>query len=57
MGTKLPAAQQRLFKNMFVCKNCNQKMRSESLKVISKTIKCRNCGKHNFRTLRMKKTK
>lgn len=57
MATKLPAAQQRLFRNMFVCKNCNQKMRSEALKVISKTIKCRNCGKHNFRTLRMKKTK
>ena len=57
MGTKLPAAQARLFKNMFVCKNCNQKMRSESLKVISKTIKCRKCGKHNFRTLRMKKNK
>ena len=57
MGTKLPAAQARLFRNMFVCKNCNQKMRSEALKVISKTIKCRKCGKHSFRTIRMKKNK
>jgi len=57
MGTKLPATQARLFKNVFVCKDCNQKMRSESLRVISKTIKCRKCGRHNFRTLRMKKNK
>ncbi|MEK6915699.1 MAG: hypothetical protein AABW89_04130 [Nanoarchaeota archaeon] len=57
MATKLPAAQMRLFRNMFVCKNCGQKMRSESLKVISKKIRCRKCGRHSFRTLRMKKTK
>ncbi|MGV8142581.1 MAG: hypothetical protein ACP5NS_03005 [Candidatus Pacearchaeota archaeon] len=57
MGTKLPAAMQRLFKNMFVCKNCGQKMRTESLKVISKTIICRRCGKHSFRPVSIKKNK
>lgn len=57
MGTKLPSAMQRLFKNMFVCKNCGQKMRTESLKVISKTIVCRRCGKHNFRPVSIKKNK
>jgi len=57
MGTKLPAAQARLFRSVFICKNCNQKMRSEALKVISKTIRCRKCGKHSFRAIRMKKTK
>lgn len=57
MGTKLPAAMTRLYRNMFVCKNCGQKMRSESLKVISKTITCRRCGKHNFRTVSIKKNK
>lgn len=57
MGTKLPVAQARLFRNMFVCKNCGQKMRSEALKVISKTIKCRRCGKHSFRTVSVKKNK
>ncbi|MBS3083917.1 hypothetical protein J4423_03875 [Candidatus Pacearchaeota archaeon] len=57
MGTKLPAAMTRLFRNMFVCKNCGQKMRSESLKVISKSITCRRCRKHNFRTVSLKKNK
>ena len=57
MGTKLPAAMTRLYRNMFVCKNCGQKMRSESLKVISKSITCRRCRKHNFRTVSLKKNK
>lgn len=55
MGTKIPAAQTRMFKNIFVCKACGQKMRTDSIKVISKTITCRRCGKHNFRPMRAKK--
>ncbi|MEK6846702.1 MAG: hypothetical protein AABY16_00890 [Nanoarchaeota archaeon] len=57
MGTKLPAAQQRLFRNMFVCKNCGQKMRAEALKVISGRLICRRCGKHAFRPVSLKKNK
>ena len=55
MGTKIPAAMARLFKNVYVCKNCGQKMKTYSLKVIAKTIKCRRCQKHSFRPIKSKK--
>ncbi|MCH7568223.1 MAG: hypothetical protein IIA87_02270 [Nanoarchaeota archaeon] len=55
MATKIAAAQTRLYKNVFVCKNCGQKMRTDALKVISKKIKCRRCDKHVFRPIKSKK--
>jgi DNA-directed RNA polymerase subunit RPC12/RpoP len=55
MATKIAASQNRLFKNVFVCKNCGQKMRTDSLKVIAKTVKCRRCSKHSFRPIKSKK--
>jgi len=55
MATKIPAAQTRLFKNIFVCKNCGQKMRTDSLKVLAKKISCRRCSKKNFRPIKSKK--
>jgi len=55
MGTKIPAAQARLYKNVFVCKSCGQKMRTDSLRVIAKKIKCRRCGKKDFRPIKSKK--
>jgi len=53
--SKIPAAQARLFKNVFVCKSCGQKMRTDALKVLAKKIKCRRCGKRNFRPIKAKK--
>ena len=44
MATKIAAAQMRMFKDVFVCKNCNQKMRSDSRRVIEGKLKCRKCG-------------
>ncbi len=55
MATQIPAAKTRLFKNVFVCKNCGQKMRTDSLKVIAKTVKCRRCQKKSFRPIKSKK--
>lgn len=55
MATKIPAAHARLFKNIFVCKNCGQKMRTTSLKIIAKSVKCRRCEKRNFRPIKTKK--
>jgi hypothetical protein len=52
---KIIASQNRLFKNVFVCKGCGQKMKTSSLKVIAKTVKCRRCNKHNFRAIKSKK--
>jgi ribosomal protein L40E len=54
MATKIPAAQNRLFKNMFVCRVCNQKMRLEPGKVITGTVSCRKCKAKAFRPIRKK---
>ena len=55
MATKIPATHARLFKNVFVCKDCGQKMRAEPLKIINKQVKCRRCGKYVFRAVKTKK--
>jgi DNA-directed RNA polymerase subunit RPC12/RpoP len=51
---KIKAVQDRLFKNIFVCKNCGTKIRADSRKIIEKKIKCRRCGKKEFRTKKKK---
>lgn len=54
MATKIPAAMGRLYKNVFVCKRCSLKMRSDSRKVIERKVKCRRCNGKEFRTIRKK---
>lgn len=54
MAAKIPAAQNRLFKNVFVCKNCKHKIRVEPLKILTGKAKCRKCGKKDFRPIRKK---
>ena len=54
MGTKLPAAQARLYKNVFVCKNCKSKIRSDQRKILEKKVRCRKCLKSEFRPVRKK---
>jgi len=54
MGTKLPAAQARLSKNIFVCKYCKSKLRTDARKVLEKKVRCRKCLKRNFRPIRKK---
>ena len=51
---KLPAAQARLFKNVFVCKECKTKRRAEPLKILTGKINCRKCGRKRFRPIRKK---
>lgn len=55
MATKIPAAQARMFKNVFVCKNCRSKIRSESRKVVEGRLRCRKCGGKAFRPISKKK--
>ena len=52
MATKLPAAQARLFKNMFVCKKCKSKLRADPRKILEKKVRCRKCLKREFRPVR-----
>lgn len=54
MATKLPAAQARLYKDMFVCKNCKSKVRADSRKIIEGKVRCRKCLKKAFRPIKKK---
>jgi formylmethanofuran dehydrogenase subunit E len=54
MGTKLPAAQARRFKNVFVCKNCSSRVRADSRKILDGKVRCRKCLKKAFRPVRKK---
>ena len=54
MATKIHEAQDRLFKNMFVCKRCKTKMRSDPQKILKGKVKCRKCGRSQFRVLKKK---
>ena len=51
---KIPAAQSRLFKNIFICKRCSAKIRADARKIIEGQIKCRGCGSKAFRQKRKK---
>jgi ribosomal protein L40E len=54
MATKIPIAQQRMFGNLFVCRDCNHKMRTQAVRVISGKVKCIKCGSHVLRPVRKK---
>lgn len=54
MAAKIPAAMARLYKNVFVCKNCKSKMRAEARKVTEGRAKCRKCGGKDFRPISKK---
>ena len=51
---KIPEAQNRLFKNVFVCKKCQSKLKTEPLKVLEGKAKCRKCAGKSFRPLKKK---
>lgn len=51
---KIPAAQARLFKNMFVCKECKAKIRAEPIRVINGKVCCRKCKSKALRPIRKK---
>jgi len=52
--TKIPEAEARMFKDVFVCRNCKSVVRASTLKVLGGAVKCRKCGS---RALRPKKKK
>ena len=51
---KFPEAESRIFKNIFVCRNCKSKIRANNMKIIAGKIKCRKCDSKSFRTVRKK---
>ncbi len=51
---KILEATNRLYKNVFVCKACQNKLRSDPQKILKGKVKCRKCGKKAFRPLKKK---
>jgi len=51
---KIQEAMDREFKNVFVCKKCQTKMRADPQKILKGKVKCRNCKKRAFRPLKRK---
>lgn len=47
-----PEASTRMFKNVFVCRRCKTKIRSNAQKIIKKEVACRRCGGKVFRPIR-----
>ena len=54
MATKIPAAQARMFKNVFICKNCKSKVRAAPRKILEGKVRCRKCLGKAFRPIRKK---
>ena len=52
--SKIPEAQIRLFKNVFICKRCHAKIRSHPQKILKGKVKCRKCKGTAFRTVKKK---
>lgn len=51
---KFPEAEVRKFRNVFVCRNCKQKLRASNLKILAGRVTCKKCGGHAFRRVRKK---
>ena len=51
---KILEATNRMFKNMFVCKSCQSKIKATPQKILDGKVKCRKCGKKSFRPLKKK---
>ncbi len=54
MAAKIPTAQKRLFKNVFFCKVCKQKIRMEPGRILSGKVACRRCKSKSFRAIKKK---
>ena len=51
---KFPEAEQRLFKNKFVCRNCKRAVKAPNMSVIQGKVKCRKCNSKALRVVRKK---
>lgn len=54
MATKIPIAQNRMFQNVFICRDCNKKIRTQMVRVLAGKIKCSRCSGHAFRPVKKK---
>ncbi|MFH1376658.1 MAG: hypothetical protein ABIH25_03395 [Candidatus Woesearchaeota archaeon] len=52
---KFKEAQDRLFKNTFVCRKCKTKQKSTMQKILRGELLCRKCGGKAFRAIKKSK--
>lgn len=57
MSQKFKEAEDRLFKNVFVCGKCGTKRRTSPAKVKEGKIKCRRCGYGHLRPKKKERVK
>lgn len=51
---RIPEAESRIFKNVYVCKVCKHTIRAPPLAVLAGEVPCRNCGAKKLRPKRKK---
>jgi len=51
---KFPEAHARLHKDMFVCRKCKSKIRTNNMKVLQGKVSCRKCSSKALRVVRKK---
>jgi Zn finger protein HypA/HybF involved in hydrogenase expression len=54
MATKIPIAQERMFHDVFVCKKCSKKIRSQAVRVVAGKVTCPRCKSRAFRPVKKK---
>jgi len=54
MATKIPEAEARFLKNVFVCRECKSKLKATSMRVLSGQVKCRKCKSRHLRPIKKK---
>ncbi len=54
---KVPEAEARLFKRVFVCRKCKSKIKADQSKIRARKIICRNkkCNSRDFRPIKKEK--
>jgi len=51
---KIPEAEARLFKNIFVCKKCKTRVKATMTQILKGEIRCKKCGSKRFKPKRKK---
>lgn len=51
---KFPEATARIITNIFVCRKCKSKIRTQPLRITLGKVKCRKCGSKALRAIRKK---
>ncbi|NOZ81442.1 MAG: 50S ribosomal protein L40e [DPANN group archaeon] len=51
---KFPEAENRILRNIFICRKCKSKIRTTNMRVLAKKVSCRKCNGKSFKPMRKK---